>query len=404
MRENQSIIILQQDKGRGVVIMNRVTYTDKCFSILNSSQFTQLNHDPTDKFERKLQRVIRKLKPKLPSKSIYSSGSCCGKFYGITKIHKMSPNDSIQHLPIQPIVSNIGTARYHLSKYSASLLSPLSESEYTVKYSKSFVQKFKLDKIQSNYNKIVSFDLKSLFSNVSLDQTVSIILNRIYNNREINTDTSRSEMKELLYLCTKNVHFSFDNNIYIQNDGVAMGSPLGPILANIFMAELERSVIPGLANKLDNWRRYVDDTICNKKVDSIDYVLSKLNNFHRNIQFTVEVEKEGRISFLDVLMIRDKNNIETTIHRKPTNNNIYLNWTSHAPNKWKMGTLRTLVRRAYDICSTNEHLQNELSHINKVFHEQNQYPFWVINKVFCEIKRSNHQQLQEQHQQQLPTN
>ena len=122
------------------------------------------------------------------------------------------------HLPIRPIVSNIGTATYHLSKYLASLLSPLSESEYTAK--NSFVQTVKLDKIPSNY-KIVSFDVKSLFSNAPLGQTISIILNIIYNNREINTDISQSEMKELLYLCTKNVHFLFENNIYIQNDGVS---------------------------------------------------------------------------------------------------------------------------------------------------------------------------------------
>ena len=99
-------------------------------------------------------------------------------------------------------------------------------------------------------------------------------------------------MKELLYLCTKNVHFSFDNNIYIHNDGVAMGLTLGPILANIFMVELERSVIPGLANKLNSCRRYVDSTICYIKMDSVDYVLSKLNNFQKNTKFTVEVKKE----------------------------------------------------------------------------------------------------------------
>ena len=93
-------------------------------------------------------------------------------------------------------------------------------------------------------------------------------------------------MKELLYLCTKNVHFSFGNNIYIQNDGVAIGSPLGNLLANIFMTELQCSVIPGLVNKLNNWRRCVDDTICYINVDSIDYVLSKLINFHKNIQIT----------------------------------------------------------------------------------------------------------------------
>ena len=54
---------------------------------------------------------------------------------------------------------------------------------------------------------------------------------------------------------TKNIHFSFDDNIYIQNDDIAMGSPLDAILANIFMVELERSVIPALAAKLNNWRR-----------------------------------------------------------------------------------------------------------------------------------------------------
>ena len=117
----------------------------------------------------------------------------------------------------------------------------------------------------------------------------------------------------------------------------------------------------------------------------------KLNNFRKNIQFTVEVEKEGILSLLDVFMIRDKNNIETTVHRKSFNNSIYLNWTSL--NKWKIGTFKILVKRVYDICSTNEHLQNELCHIKKLFHEQNQYPFWETNKVFCEIKRGYHQQL-----------
>ena len=66
-------------------------------------------------------------------------------------------------------------------------------------------------------------------------------------------------------------------------------------------------------------------TRCYINVDSIDYVLSKLNNFHKNIESTAEVEKEGRISFLHVLMKRGKNNKEATLHRKSTNDKIYLN-------------------------------------------------------------------------------
>ena len=114
-----------------------------------------------------------------------------------------------------------------------------------------------------------------LFANVPLLQAINIILNRICNNREINTYVSPSEMKGLLYLCAKNAHFSFYNSTYIQNDVTAIGFPLGLILANIFMVELERSVIPALASKLNNWGRHIDDTICYIKAGSIEYVLSK---------------------------------------------------------------------------------------------------------------------------------
>ena len=79
-----------------------------------------------------------------------------------------------------------------------------------------------------------------------------------------------------------------------------MGSPLGPIPANIFMVELKRSVIPGLTTKLNNWIRYVDDTIFYIKVDSIDYVLSKLNNFHKiliSFEFTILLCFNYNVSF-----------------------------------------------------------------------------------------------------------
>ena len=115
-----------------------------------------------------------------------------------------------------------------------------------------------------------------------------------------------------------------------------MGSPLGPVLANIFMVELERSVIPTLMDKIKCWTRYVDDALCYIKTDSIDYVLKMLNGFHSNIQFTYEVERDSKSSFLDVLVIRDSSNsISTTVYRKSTNNDIYLNSESFAPGKWK---------------------------------------------------------------------
>ena len=77
--------------------------------------------------------------------------------------------------------------------------------------------------------------------------------------------------------------------------------------------------------------------------------------------------------------------ISTTVYRKVTNTDIYINWKSFTPNNWKWRTLKKSVRRAYDASSSDYYPDCELQHLNKSFHEQNDYPIWVINKVFKEL-------------------
>ena len=161
----------------------------------------------------------------------------------------------------------------------------------------------------------------------------------------------------LLLLCTKNVHFSYDNKLYAQKDGVAMGSPLGPVIVEIFMVDLKRNVIPKLLTHMAKWKRHVDDTITYIKPSSINYVLSVLNSFHKNIKFTLEEEKDNKISFLDVFILRNGNSIETTVYRKFAHNDVYLHWDSFSPNSWKVGTLKTHLLRAFVVCSKEQFLK-----------------------------------------------
>ena len=97
----------------------------------------------------------------------------------------------------------------------AGLLAPLSKSEFTINNTKEFVMYIQKQKVPDGY-KMVSFDVASLFTNVQLEETTEIILKRTYVNKKISTDISKQEMKELLILCTKNVHFTFNNETYIQ--------------------------------------------------------------------------------------------------------------------------------------------------------------------------------------------
>ena len=97
---------------------------------------------------------------------------------------------------------------------------------------------------------------------MALQKTIDIILKQIYENKEINTLISKKDMKDMLILCTKSVHFSMNGDIYLQVDGKSMGSPLGHVLARIFMAELKRSLVPKLSNCIKSWKRFVDYHIC----------------------------------------------------------------------------------------------------------------------------------------------
>ena len=126
------------------------------------------------------------------------------------------------------------------------------------------------------------------------------------------------------------------------------------------MVELESVLVPKLKDHVKKWRRFVDDTFVYVKRGSIEYVLSVLNSFHDNIKFTYEQENNNKLAFLDVLFIRDYEKINTTVFWKDTHNDLYLRWESFSPISRKQGTLKSLISRAYMICSNQSLLEKEL--------------------------------------------
>ena len=146
LSRNKNIVIMKQDKGRGVVVMDRGKYFDKRLAMLNTEQFVQLQKNPTSSLERKVVRTPRKSKQKLPTDvyaKLYPTRSPPGKFYGTAEVHKLSLNDTVEELPLRPIISNLNTATYQLAYYLAKVLSPLSRSQYTVESSNKFVNVIK---------------------------------------------------------------------------------------------------------------------------------------------------------------------------------------------------------------------------------------------------------------------
>ena len=234
LSKDANIIISKPDKGHGVVILDKIDYIRKMEELLNDrTKFRELiTEDPllhTLNMENKINYRIRKLKSEniisdeLAS-SLMASGTQPGIMYGAPKIHK-------QGIPLRPILSAINTSSYNLSKHLVTKLSPLTVNEYTLKNSYEFVTLINSTKNANNYI-MCSFDIVSLFTNIPLQETLDIILKLLFPNPDDKYDNfDKKQFKALLELATTTSTFLFNNRLYEQVNGVAIGSPYEPTLA-----------------------------------------------------------------------------------------------------------------------------------------------------------------------------
>ena len=126
-------------------------------------------------------------------------------------------------------------------------------------------------------------------TNIPLQETIDIAINLIFNHNP-NLDITKKELKKPFLFATSQTHFSFDSKFYNQIDGVAMGSPLALVLANILMGFYESMWLNEYnLNKPTFYSRYLDDILAafHKEQDSLNF-LNFLNKRHPNIKFTIE--------------------------------------------------------------------------------------------------------------------
>ena len=217
LRNDKEIVILRPDKGSGVVVLNLRDYEKSIKNLINDkTKFKELSEDVTIKRESKLQRFLRTLKNNnylddVEYEKIYPSGSCPAKIYGSPKMHK--PFDSNSFPNFRPIVSSIGTYNYNLSKYLCELLSPNLPNEFCTKDMFTFVEELKEVSINDKF--LVSYDVNSLFTNISLKETIKLAVDLIktsYPNLKISTDNLTQPLK----FATCETHFLFNGTFYDQ--------------------------------------------------------------------------------------------------------------------------------------------------------------------------------------------
>nr|XP_027235498.1 uncharacterized protein LOC113826809 [Penaeus vannamei] len=236
LNDDPNIIITRPDKGKGV-ILERNEYVTKVNILLSDhTKFKKLENEPFSKIiqlEDKLNRMLKCLKDSdTISSDTYNqlrtsgSGSLPGMLYGLSKIHELD-------VPIRPILSALKTFNYNLVKFLVPVLKPITTNEYTVQNSFDFAKQMSTISLE-NHVIMTSFDIKS-FINIPLKETMDICTNRLLENSDNVHNLTRHQFKKLLKLSVEDSIFMLNNQLYSQTDGVAMGNPLGPTLANAFL-------------------------------------------------------------------------------------------------------------------------------------------------------------------------
>ena len=167
-------------------------------------------------------------------KSIKPVGTRQGTMYGVCKVHKQEVDGCP---PFRPILSTLQTPTYNLAKFLVPILDPLTKNEYTVKESIDFAEGFCE---QDPSLSMGSLDVDSLFTNIPLDENIDICINQLFENTDTVEGFTKSELKQLPCLATKESYFLFNGLLYKQSDSIAMRSPLGPFLASPFLSYHER--------------------------------------------------------------------------------------------------------------------------------------------------------------------
>lgn len=302
------------------------------------------------------------------------------KIYFLPKIHK--PNS-----PLRPIVSFVGTPLYKLTKYLAEILKhAYTVDEFHVKNSFEFVESMQNVILPGNEYILVSLDVKSLFTNIPTDLVLELISLK-WNIISQHTKLTLVNFVTLFKFCVDNNYFKNEDHFYKQIFGLGMGNCLSPICSDIVMQHLQNTCLDMLSFKPPFFKRYVDDIATSIPETKIDELLSVFNSFHPRLQFTIELENEGKLPFLDVLLIRKENSILTNWYHKPTFSERYLNFHSNHPLKQKLNIIENLKHRAMAL--SNECFWKENLEKIKILLSKNSYPTRIINKIL--FKQPNSQ-------------
>ena len=251
LKQDNTRVVLTADKGVAMVIMDQQDYNTKAQALLqDTNSYKVLPKDPP---------LHSKTSSSIFSRTSSSQEASAPKstnnftppvqfppnFMAFPKYTKQVP-------PLRPIVSSRGSITYGVAKELSHIIKPLvGQSPHHLKNTQHFIQQLQGIRLQAGES-ITSYDVKALFTSVPVQPSVQFVKHRLQQDTTLPQRTSMSipQITSLLDFCLTHTYFLFQGKYYEQVQGAAMGSPISPLIANIFMEEFEVKALQSFPHPL----------------------------------------------------------------------------------------------------------------------------------------------------------
>ena len=224
-------------------------------------------------------------------------------------------------------------------------------------------------------------DVESLFTNIPLKETLNNCVSDLHNKNLYNEKLNKSDLFKLLETATSESSFVFDFLLYKQIDRVAMGSLLGPSLANAILCHYEKEWLDNCPSHFKPivYRRYVDDIfVLFSSKEHLQPFVDYINKQHRCIKFTSETEQNNTFSFLNINVTHQNKQLKTFVYRKPTFSGVFTRYESYIDRSYQKSLIFTLLSRCYSICSDYTRFHLEVQILREIL-KKNSYLSGIIN-------------------------
>ena len=403
MVAERKIRISSADKGGAVVVQDVQDYEVEALRQLNNKDhYRILTSDPTKSITEQSNSLIGQLGDlEVIDENCTRWGHTdpasvrTQTFYHLPKIHK-----SKERPPGRPIVSGVSGPTEKISKLIDHFLQPIVKKlPAYLKDTTHFLQTIE------DWNKefgpfpsdtlFVTIDVVGLYTNIPHNEAKDAVKEAMLKNPDIIPDKLTTDlMGEMMHHVLSNNVFTFNDTLYLQTFGTAMGTPMAPTIANLFMGQLEHRLIAASPWNLvtEQWKRFIDDIalLWFQGEDELIKFIEWLNQQHSTIKFTSNYGI-GNIPYLDVNVSIQEGKLETTLHVKDTSTNMILPFHSCHPRHCPRSIPFSQCLRLRRICSVDSDFQVHCQNLKENFKKRG-YPEQIVENAITKVSQKTREE------------